>query len=156
MLARQLVDLKRSANGSRVHTRATMAILLSRGTPQVLQVYSYYCANNSPPVSMGINWCVFYRTWSLFLMSATHSSIVHCSFVFPSSDLTLTLDLIAISPSPMSPSLKQAPPVVPMLSIAKATMHIHMHLLIFVPTCQLLAAKCRASLIGFRHIPMAP
>jgi len=138
-----------------VHAFA-LALLLSRETPQVPQLCPWYCANDSPPVSIEGNWCVFYRAWSLFLMSATCPSIVYSSFVSPSGDLFLTVDPIAISPSLTSPPLKQAPQVAPMLCIAKATMHRHMRILLFFPTCQLLAANVVLLSLVFRHIPMAP
>jgi len=80
-----------------------------------------YCPVQSPPapvVSKTVIWCV-----SIAL--GLHSSSYLCT---PRLSLSLILDPLALPLSPGRPSPTQAPSAARMLSLAKLTMHRHVHI----------------------------
>ena len=83
-----------------------------------------YCQDQSSPtpgVSKKVIWCV-----SIAL--GPYSSFYLCS---PRLSISLILDLIALPPSPTSPSPTQASSPAPTLSMAKLIMHRHVRIAFF-------------------------
>jgi len=66
--------------------------------------------------------------WCAFIVLGPYSSSYLCA---PRPSISLILDLIALPPSPTSPSPTQASSTTPMLSMAKLVIHQHVRIIFF-------------------------
>jgi hypothetical protein len=69
-------------------------------------------------------------SWSFLTLATCSGTVVH-SLLSPYGSLLLTRDLIALPPSPTSPSPTQASSVAPMLSMEKLVMHRQVRIAFF-------------------------
>jgi len=83
-----------------------------------------YCPAQSSPVH-GLSTKVI---WCASIALGPYSSSYLCA---PRPSISLILDLIAVPPSPTSPSRTQASSAAPVLSIAELIMRRHMHIAFF-------------------------
>ena len=110
-------------NGPHVRTQATMSLPPSRGTSEVHLLRSPLLpreATTTPDVSWRGIWCVSYRAWSPFLMSAMRSTTRHYSFVSPSGVPPLKFESHSPTTYTYGPPSKQAPSaaLMPIMRIA--------------------------------------